>query len=254
MIRVGCCGWPVGRRTYVTEFDLVEIQQSFYNLPRPATGQRWRAEVPRDFEFVLKAPQLITHDPASPTYRKLRHPIPEAAKRRYGFFRPTPEVHETWQATLALARALHSRLVLFQCPASFTPTLEHIGHLTRFFETIERGDLRLVWEPRGDWPDAEIERLCRRLDLIHAVDPFQRASVWGEPAYYRLHGLGGARYAYAEAELDELVRRVGRGPAYVLFNNTAMWTDARRFRRRLGGEEGEDRTGGRGVSGEPSAP
>jgi uncharacterized protein YecE (DUF72 family) len=245
VIRVGCCGWPVGRRAYAAEFDLVEVQPSFYNLPRLATGQRWRAEVPAGFEFVLKAPQLITHDPGSPTYRRLRRPLTETEKSRYGFFRPTSEVHEAWRATLALATALRSRLVLFQCPASFTPTAEHRRHLARFFETIERGGLGFVWEPRGDWPDAEIAALCRRLDLIHAVDPFHRASVWGEPAYYRLHGRGGVRYAYSDEDLGELLRRVGRGPAYVLFNNTAMWDDARRFRRLLGGPHDDGRASAR---------
>jgi uncharacterized protein YecE (DUF72 family) len=231
VIRVGCCGWPVARGRYTREFDLVEVQQSFYRLPRLATVERWRGEVPADFEFVLKAPQLITHDPASPTYRKLGRTLSEAQKRRYGFFRPTAEVAAAWRATLGLARALRSRLVLFQCPASFTPTAEHVRNLTRFFETIERGGLRLVWEPRGDWPDDQVRALCRRLDLIHAVDPFQRASVWGEPAYHRLHGRGGARYRYTDEDLGELARRVGRGPAYVLFNNPVMWDDARRFRR-----------------------
>jgi uncharacterized protein YecE (DUF72 family) len=184
------------------------VQQSFYNLPRLATGQRWRAEVPAGFEFVLKAPQLITHDPTSPTYRRLRRPLSAPERARYGAFRPTSEVHAVWQATLELARALGSALVLFQCPPSFTPTSEHVRHLTRFFETIDRGGLRL--------------------DLTHAVDPFQRASVWGEPAYYRLYGRGGARYRYSDADLADLRVRVEPGPAYVLFNNTAMWDDARR--------------------------
>lgn len=235
LIRVGCCGWPVGRRRYAAAFDLVEIQQSFYNLPRLVTAERWRAAMPGGFEFVLKAPQLITHDPSSPTYRKLRIALTEAQRRRYGSFRPTREVRAAWTETLALARALGSRLVLFQCPASFTPTAERLRNLTRFFEGIRRDGLQLAWEPRGAWPDAEVKALCRRLDLIHCVDPFERPSLWGEPAYYRLHGKGGAHYRYSDADLAELRTRVGQGPAYVLFNNTAMWDDARRFRRLLDG-------------------
>lgn len=233
LIRVGCCGWPVGRRPYAAAFDLVEVQQSFYNLPRLATAEKWRAEVPADFEFVLKVPQLITHDPSSPTYRKLRVKLTAAETRRYGSFRPTDEVLAAWKETLALARALRSSFVLFQCPASFTPTAQHIRNLTAFFETVERDGLQFVWEPRGGWPDAEVKALCRRLGLVHGVDPFQRPSVGGEPAYYRLHGQGGARYRYSDADLAELNTRVGPGPAYVLFNNTAMWDDARRFRRLL---------------------
>ncbi|MEK6665225.1 MAG: hypothetical protein AABZ20_02215 [candidate division NC10 bacterium] len=53
--------------------------------------------------------------------------------------------------------------------------------------------------------------ICRQLDLIHCVDPFQRRSVWGEPAYFHLHGKGGYHYRYSDAELEEL-RGFCRGP------------------------------------------
>lgn len=45
----------------------------------------------------------------------------------------------------------------------------------------------------------------RQLDLIHCVDPFQRRSVWGEPAYFRLRGRGGYHCRYSDAELEELL-------------------------------------------------
>lgn len=234
-IHVGCCGWPVARARYFAAFDLVEIQETFYNLPRLGTVERWHAAAPPAFEFTLKAPQLITHEAASPTYRRLRTPLSAAARERCGGFKPTREVRAAWEQTLALARALGARVVLFQCPASFTPTRTHIARLTRFFETAERGGLRFVWEPRGDWPDARVRTLCRRLALIHCVDPFQRRPVWGDPAYFRLHGKGGYRYRYSDDELRAL-RALSRaaGSAYVLFNNTEMFGDARRFHALLG--------------------
>jgi len=55
---------------------VVEVQQTFYQIPRIATGKRWREEAPPDFEFTMKAWQLITHEPSSPTYRRLRTVIP----------------------------------------------------------------------------------------------------------------------------------------------------------------------------------
>lgn len=231
---MGCCGWPVAQTRYFKTFGLVEIQESFYNLPRPSTVERWREAAPARFEFVLKAPQLVTHEATSPTYRRLRMRLSERQKRRYGAFTPTAEVFDAWRATLALATALRSKIVLFQCPASFTPTPEHTVNLQTFFETVERGRLALAWEPRGKWTDAEIRGLCRRLDLIHCVDPFQRPSVWGAPTYYRLHGRAGYHYRYSEAELEELRGFCrGRRSVYVLFNNTEMFSDARRFRRLL---------------------
>lgn len=238
-IRVGCCGWPVARTRYTEVFDLVEIQHTFYRLPSLTTVHRWRAGVPSDFEFTLKAPQLITHEPTSPTYRRLGRVLTEAERPRYGGFKPTREVAAAWDAARAIAAALRARLVVFQCPASFGPTEEHIANLRRFFREIERADLRLVWEPRGSWPREVIRSLCQELDLIHCVDPFLQPPLWGEPAYFRLHGRGGYHYRYSDSELDELRQLVEPyRSAYVLFNNTAMFEDARRFLERCG-ERGE---------------
>lgn len=230
MIRVGCCGWPVGREEYFRHFGLVEIQESFYNLPQLKTVEQWRASAPEGFEFVLKAPQLITHEASSPTYRRLRQKLTNTQKARYGAFKSTREVLAVWQSTLALAKRLRSKLVLFQCPASFTPTPEHRKNLKAFFNKIDRGGLLMAWEPRGAWEDAEIKRLCKALRLIHCVDPFQRASVWGTPTYVRLHGKGGYHYRYTDSESKEILRFCReRKESYVLFNNSAMFEDAHRF-------------------------
>jgi uncharacterized protein YecE (DUF72 family) len=224
MNRVGCCGWPVRREEYFRHFSLVEIQESFYNLPQLKTVERWRVAAPREFEFVLKAPQLITHEPTSPTYRRLRRELTAAEKKRYGAFKSIAEVHSAWQATLALARTLKSKIVVFQSPASFTPTDEHRDNIEAFFKSIERGGLQLCWEPRGVWDDARVKEICKRLDLIHCVDPFERRSVWGEPAYFRLHGRGGYRYQYTEWDLIELgILCRAAEETYVLFNNISMF-------------------------------
>ncbi len=230
MIRVGCCGWPVRREEYFRHLSLVEIQESFYNLPQLKTVERWRATAPEGFEFILKAPQLITHEASSPTYRRLKSKLTEAEKKRYGAFKPTKEVRAARESTLALAKALRCRIVLFQCPASFTPTPEHRKNLEAFFKEIDRGGLLMAWEPRGAWEDAQIKALCKALKLIHCVDPFQRASVWGTPTYFRLHGKGGYHYRYTDQELKQLLRFCQeRKETYVLFNNTEMFEDARRF-------------------------
>lgn len=235
MVRVGTCGWGGSRAAYFARFDVIELQEPFYQVPRPETAARWRAQAPPGFVFTLKAWQLITHEPSSPTYRRLRRPLPPDTRERYGAFRPTPEVAAAWDAVRAVAAALDAAVVVFQCPASFTPTPTHVRWLERFFETVPRDGRRLGWEPRGGgWDDDRVRALCRALDLLHVVDPFQRPAVWGEPRYFRLHGRGGFRYRYSDAELDALGAMVREaGAAYVLFNNLAMREDAMRFRRRL---------------------
>ncbi|HUP45323.1 MAG TPA: DUF72 domain-containing protein [Thermoanaerobaculia bacterium] len=46
---------------YAERFDTVEINNTFYRMPDPKTVERWGAEVPERFTFILKAPQRITH-------------------------------------------------------------------------------------------------------------------------------------------------------------------------------------------------
>lgn len=231
-VRTGCCGFPVGQARYARSFSLVEVQQTFYQIPPLATLMRWRERLPPPFEFTLKAWQLITHEASSPTYRRLRERLSPSQLRRCGAFQPTPEVLHAWERTAAAAHALGARLVLFQCPARFTPTPEHLRNLTRFFKGVERGGLQFVWEPRGPWEPALVRRLCRQLDLVHGVDPFAQPPLAGRLRYFRLHGWGGYRYRYTGGDLRQLAQHCrGRLMTYVLFNNVSMWGDARRFQR-----------------------
>ena len=222
---------------YVREYGLVEVQQTFYEPPREGTMRRWRALAPSDFEFTIKAWQLVTHEASSPTYRRLRTPLTEVDRSEVGGFRTTQIVLQAWQRTLDCAAILRATAILLQCPASFRPTDDNIDRLRAFFETVERpSGVRMLWEPRGPWPAEVVAALCREVDLVHVVDPFVSTTVTPEQTYLRLHGITGARHVYTEAELGELadlLPAAPRLPAYVLFNNLPRVLDARRFRAML---------------------
>lgn len=231
-LKVGCCGFPQARRAYYKALPLVEIQKTFYQLPRVKTCQKWRHESPPHFEFTLKAWQLITHIPSSPTYRHLSQPIPEEQKEAYGSFRPTPETFQAWKETMDVAKALEAEVVVFQSPSSFGPGPKNIQQMRDFFGTIERSGLHLAWEPRGHWGLEEAGQLCRELDLLHVVDPYNGREKSGSIIYWRLHGTGGYRHRYTDQELSKLVtvlRKSKKKKAYVLFNNVYMWEDSQRF-------------------------
>jgi len=229
-IKVGCCGFAEAMHLYFREFSLVEIQKTFYQPPRVQTAQKWREQAPDDFEFTMKAWQLITHEPSSPTYRRLSHEIPEDKKSVYGSFKPTDEVFAAWEETMNIAQALEAKIILFQCPARFDPTEEHISNMRAFFTAIDRKDFTLCWEPRGDWPAETIRQLCQELGLVHAVDPFKDESVYGDIRYYRLHGITGYRYKFNALDLKLLLDKCDPERLnYVLFNNVSMLGDARRF-------------------------
>jgi uncharacterized protein YecE (DUF72 family) len=183
----------------------------------------------------MKAWQLVTHEPSSPTYRRAGPDFDPARRDRYGCFRDSAEVWEAWLATRRIAEALSAALVLFQCPARFTPTEQNVRNLAGFFSRVRGESFRLAWEPRGEWPEDTVRELCRRFDLVHCVDPFTARPLWGEPCYFRLHGLGGYRYRYTDEDLGSLRARIPAGQeCYVLFNNVYMEEDARRFRAFLG--------------------
>ncbi len=240
-VRVGCCGFPVAQDRYWRTFPVLEVQKTFYQVPRLHTLAGWRERAPEDSEFALKAWQLITHEASSPTYRRLQEKLTPAQLRRCGAFQPTKEVFAAWERTAEAARALRAGVVVFQCPASFKPTPENLQHFEHFFKKIRRGELRLVWEPRGPaWEASLVGRLCRKFDLTHGVDPFKQAPAAGEVRYYRLHGIRGYRYRFTEGDLRRLADFCrGRHATYVLFNNASMWNDAQRFRRLLRRNRGE---------------
>ena len=77
---LGMCGFTIGRASYFKQFNVVEVQQTFYDPPAAETLARWRAEAPADFQFAMKAWQVITHLGTSPTYRRLVSPFSETER------------------------------------------------------------------------------------------------------------------------------------------------------------------------------
>lgn len=230
-VRIGTCGFNGTKADYAQRFSCVEVQHTFYQPPQLATLQRWRNEVPTEFEFTIKAWQLITHAATSPTYKRLTKKLTDTERAEAGYFRPTPIVEEAWQLTRACASALRATTILFQCPASFTQTTEHVTHLADFFSRIDRSGLQLCWEPRGNWDTQLISDLCHDLQLWHVVDPFVQLTTTPNQCYFRLHGRQGWRYKYEPDELADLVELLPKGKTgYVFFNNVHMTQDAQVFK------------------------
>lgn len=222
----------------MTHFRTIELQTTFYQPPAAAVARRWKALAPPEFHFCMKAWQLITHTPSSPTYRRLKAGVSPQERDLYGSFRPTEQVRLAWERTREIAGILDARVIVFQCPASFLPTRENTRNLTEFFGDIDRDGRTLAWEPRGsEWRPELIRDLCRENRLIHCVDPFKTDPVWGDVLYWRLHGRTGYRYRYTAEDLAELRAKLDAragvaGPNYVMFNNIYSREDALRF---LGG-------------------
>ena len=218
MIKTGCCGYPVGRKKYQETFRLVEINRTFYKIPKISTVIKWRKEAPAEFEFTVKAHQDISH--------KYKLKLEDAFK--------------AFEAMKPICRNLEAKILLIQTPASFRP--DRLKDAEDFFKSIRREELTVVWETRGpSWETEEtrerLKRLLESLDVPHVTDPFRSLPVYsGSIAYLRLHGSGSRMYyyQYTDEELSELHRIVeslesGGREVYVLFNNLSMFEDASRF-------------------------
>ena len=229
-IKIGTCGFRTNKVEYSQILSCVEIQQTFYQPPQIKTLERWRSEMPEEFEFTLKAWQLITHEAKSPTYNRLKKKLTETEREEAGYFKLTAIVKEAWETTLACAEALKAKTILFQCPASFKPYEENIANLENFFSGIRRDKMNFCWEPRGNWDDKLVKDICKRHNLWHVVDPLVKRTVTPEKCYYRLHGMTGWRYKYEEGELEELVSLLPKNKlSYIFFNNIYMTEDALKF-------------------------
>ncbi len=240
-VLVGCCGFPVSKSRYFELMRTVEVQRTFYKIPKISTARKWRESAPEDFVFTLKAWAAITHPPKSLIWRKAGIECEGC-----GELRPTEGNFRAWEATLEIAKELRAEFVVFQSPPSFSRDEERVKNLSEFFSSIDRAGMRIGWEPRHEswWEEPrEFGRLLDSLDLTHVVDPL---SERGEPldsgpvAYFRLHGRYEGRrivynHQYSDDEMSRICRAVEREltrreKIYVLFNNGRfMLDDAQRF-------------------------
>ena len=238
MIKVGCCGFAKGKSIYFRTFKLVEIQQTFYRLPKLGTVRKWREESPPDFEFSVKAFQGISHPVKSPTWR--RSNVVLTGREKYGNLQPSEDVFKAWERTLEICDELRAKVCLIQLPKSFRDTPINIENAKQFFSSIEKGKLDIAIELRG-WHDINIKRLCEEFDLIDCRDPFASMPAYVNKkgiAYLRLHGSPPGtrmyRYSYTDADLLKLKEKIENLNAkctYVLFNNVTMFDDAERFKK-----------------------
>ena len=184
-------------RYYGEQFRTVEINNTFYRMPKVSVLETWAADVPADFKFVLKASQRITH------MQRLK------------------DADDSVSYLLETAGALQGRLgpLLFQLP----PNMKKDAPRLRAFLALLPPQRLAAFEFRHpSWFDDEVFGLLRdhqaALCIAEAEDgvevPFVSTAQWG---YLRLR-----RPDYGDAELSAWVRRVREQPwqdAFVFFKH-----------------------------------
>ena len=176
---------------YSRRLPAVEINNTFYRLPQASMIENWKAQVPEDFRFSIKATQRITH-----------------IKRLNNCADETKYLLET-------AALLEQRLgvVLFQLPPN---AKKDIDRLKAFLELLPR-ETRAAFEFRHEsWLDDEIREVLRAKDCALVVSDTDEkplteiisTAAWG---YLRLR-----RTNYEEKDLVEWMKRV----------QSEKWSDA----------------------------
>ncbi len=240
-IKVGTCGFPAQKEKLFSELDAIEIQQTFYHPPEAQTLKKWKEEAKGMVEFTLKAWQLITHLPSSPTYKKLKGELKEKISKisdKLGFFKNTKEVFRAYEKTLESCEAVGGKVIIFQSPSSFRENEENIRNMRNFFKNAYRPKgITFVWEPRGRWNTEILKEISKDCEILIGGDPLGGGYLMGEVFYLRLHGIGGFRYKFKEEDFRKISEIIGNKKTYVMFNNISMFEDALKFKKFISGRK-----------------
>ena len=182
---------------YSSKFPAVEINNTFYRLPREDVLQSWAAQVPEPFTFAIKASQRITH-----------------------WARLKPQCATAVEFLLKNTSLLAGRLgpILFQLP----PNLEKETDLLRAFLDMLPRERRYTLEFRHEsWFDEDVFSVLRERDVALCITeqadfaaPLVSTASWG---YLRLH-----RFDYDPPMLADWAARIAGqswNEAYVFFKH-----------------------------------
>jgi uncharacterized protein YecE (DUF72 family) len=236
MIKVGCCGFPVSKKKYFEKLKVVEIQQTFYKIIEENTLKKWRDEAPKDFEFVIKAFQGITHSIKSPTWKKSGMKKEELKKieKYVGELKWNKVTSEYWDKMIKFSKILDSKIILIQLPSSFTDCEENVKRAKDFFENA-KDKVKIAVELRG-WKEENKKKICKEFDLIDVIDlNVSEPSYYKDIVYSRLHGKYENnkiiyKYDYPKEELRKIKEKAKKyKECYVMFNNVYMFKNALEF-------------------------
>jgi uncharacterized protein YecE (DUF72 family) len=182
---------------YATKFATLEINNTFYRLPKEHVLQEWASQVPDQFAFAIKASQRITH------HTRLK-----------------PDSQSLVEYLLKNTATLGDKLgpILFQLPPNLKKDIPRLQN----FLTYLPADRRYTFEFRHDsWFDEDTFALLRDRDIAMCVSesgelacPLVCTATWG---YLRLHKLD-----YSADALSQWAKNVSAqnwSDAYVYFKH-----------------------------------
>jgi uncharacterized protein YecE (DUF72 family) len=223
-IRIGCSGWNYAHwrngvfypprcaprnwlRYYSRFFDTVEINMTFYRLPKAPVVARWVEETPREFLFAVKVSRYITH------VKRLIDVAPNLA------------ILDDRIAPLVASPKMGP--LLWQLPPTFRRDDERLAHALGDFP---RGQRHAIEFRHASWFAPEVMALLRERNVALVIGDrpqvhgFQTHELTADFTFVRFHGgARGANGNYNHEELDEWATRLRdwsrRVEVFAYFNN-----------------------------------
>jgi uncharacterized protein YecE (DUF72 family) len=228
-IRVGCSGWNYAHwrngvfypprcaprnwlSFYARYFDTVEVNMTFYRLPKAPSVARWVEETPDGFTFAVKVSRYLTH------VKRLLE-VPEHLPLLYERIQP-------------LLRSPKLGPLLWQLPPTFRADHDRLARALEHLHSIPNGSgQRHAFEFRHpSWFTEQTYTLLREHNVALVigdrpqVNDFQAHELTADFTFVRFHGgTRGSNGNYSHAELDEWADRLGRwsseADVFAYFNN-----------------------------------
>ncbi|MCL6443281.1 MAG: DUF72 domain-containing protein [Alicyclobacillus sp.] len=200
-IRCGTCAWadhhgfypeslPARERLsfYAKYFSIVEVDSTFYGIPKPASAVHWVAATPDHFVFDVKAYRTLT-----------RHDRGRSSKEEWtrdaGAFRQVADV---------LKDAGKLGALLFQFPPWFVRTRDHQAYIETLREMFPDYRFAVEFRHRSWWmpevredtvawlqQQAFVNVVCDEPQVGMGTIPFEPQVTNPELVIFRLHGRNG---------------------------------------------------------------
>lgn len=186
---------------YRDHFKTVEINNTFYHLPKAETFETWRDQAPEDFCYALKYSRYGSH------MKKLKDP------------------EQALDTFMAVASILQTKLgpVLVQLPPHWKANPKR---LDEFLKKVPSGQRFTVEFRDPSWLDDSVFAILENHQAalcVHDMIDDHPDRVTTDWAYYRFHGRNyGGEYSYQKlsAVADRLTEHIQAGrDVFVYFNN-----------------------------------
>ncbi len=205
---LGTCGWSYAEwedsfyfrkqgklKQYSSIFPTVEINSTFYALPKPEVVLGWNQYTPQDFIFSAKLPQIITHKKTIDVSKGVEADINQFLE----VMRPLISGKKLWCILVQLPPFLKFNNERLESFLSLLPTITNFAMEFRHTSWLRKETFRL-------------------LDIYHVAytivdEPLlpPEVHITSDIAYFRWHGRGSRpwfNYKYSKEEVEEWVPRV----------------------------------------------